>query len=256
MGAEDDFVQLRPSANTRASRLTSEFLDLDAQWSYRSKRQFNMKIRRNGIRHPETLQPIQDVPLAKITERLTALSRIKQYCPRIRKSQHPIAIETEKAVRIQPPEVPMISPSEELHHSLLDREAFKRIWSVPRTRWTWDDNHRALFWQTDASVRLFIENAIKGLEASIARTERIRKMNSLVRPIVQVDGEMIKQYFLQNPMEPILPLAPLPNTATVGQTFPGSEPPKSPHAPLSNSATLDKEIAELLDDSNSPETKP
>jgi hypothetical protein len=79
---EDEFISTRPHINSLVSSLTDDFLDIDKQWSYRSKRQFNMKMRRFGPKNPEWFEPIEAKSLAQISERITHLERITaRKCP-------------------------------------------------------------------------------------------------------------------------------------------------------------------------------
>lgn len=76
-GVEDEYISVRETPSLRASKLTDEFIKSDTDWNYRSKRLFNMKLRRYGRRSPEMLNPVDGTSLANITERLTHLARIR-----------------------------------------------------------------------------------------------------------------------------------------------------------------------------------
>lgn len=208
-GVEDEYISVRETPSLRASKLTDEFIKSDSDWTYRSKRLFNMKLRRYGRRSPEMLNPVDGTSLANITERLTHLARIRSYTPKIRKSRHPSAFESEQILRLHlPAPRPLAPPLSSFTGALIDPEEFKRYNNAEPKRPFWNDQTLSVFWQAEASLKTFITEAILGLEASLVRTVKNRKLLSLTNPLIQVDAKAVKSFLYKRSLDPIIPLVP------------------------------------------------
>ena len=72
---EDQYISTRRPASQAASFFTQQLEKNTANWSLKSRKQFNIKLRRFGARNPEALASSRS--LAQATERLVILNRLK-----------------------------------------------------------------------------------------------------------------------------------------------------------------------------------
>jgi hypothetical protein len=72
---EDQYISTRRPASQLASLLTKKLEKNTASWDLKSRKRFNIKLRRFGARNPEALASSRS--LAHTSERLVLLSHIK-----------------------------------------------------------------------------------------------------------------------------------------------------------------------------------